>query len=98
MSTANQTAVADLKTLDNQLNQEILKGDILGAFEKFYAEDVVMEENTEITRIGKDANREAEKAFLASVEEFHGVQLLGSAVEGDRSYSEWVLEVTFKGG
>lgn len=96
-STANQAAPS-LKALDDQLNQQILAGDILNAFEKFYADDVVMQENTEEPRVGKDANRKAEQAFVDSVQEFHGVQLLGAAVEGDRSYSEWVLEVTFKGG
>ena len=88
----------DLKTLDQQLNQQVLAGDILGAFEKFYAEDVVMQENTDAPRVGKDANREAEKQFLASVQEFHGAQVLGAAVEGDRSYSEWEMDITFKGG
>lgn len=88
----------DVKTLDNQLNDQVLAGDILGAFEKFYAEDVVMQENTTEPRVGKDVNRQAELAFLDSVKEFHGAKVLGSAVEGDRSYSEWELDVTFKTG
>ena len=29
---------------------------------------------------------------------FHGAALLGSAVNGDRSYSEWEFDATYKGG
>jgi len=47
------------------LNAMILQGQILDAFEKFYAEDVVMQDNTKPPRIGKDANREHEKMFVA---------------------------------
>lgn len=92
---AVQTSV---KTLDDQLNQQILAGDILGAFDKFYADDVVMQENTAEPRIGKANNRKFEEAFVASIEQFHGAALLGAAVEGDRSYSEWEFDATFKGG
>jgi ketosteroid isomerase-like protein len=90
--------MSDVKTLDSQLNKQILAGDILGAFDKFYADDVVMQENTTDPFKGKALNREREQKFVESVEQFHGMQLLGGAVEGDRSYSEWEMDVTFKGG
>jgi len=35
----------DLKTLVDELNQMILEGKILDAFEKFYAPEVVMQDN-----------------------------------------------------
>ena len=35
----------DLRTNVDQLNQMILEGKILEAFEKFYADDVVMQDN-----------------------------------------------------
>lgn len=35
---------------------------------------------------------------MESVEQFHRVKMLGSAVDGDRSYSEWEMDLTFKGG
>ncbi len=87
-----------VSTLEKDLNQMILSGQIMPAFEKYYAEDVVMQENNEAPRVGKEVNRKAEQDFMASVEQFHGVKMLGSAVEGDRSYSEWELDLTFKGG
>ena len=89
--------MANVQELDQELNQKILAGDILNAFEKFYAEDVVMQENLDAPKVGKEVNREAEKQFLASVEGFHGVTLMGSAVNGDVSFSEWEMDLTFKG-
>jgi len=97
MSTASKSQ-PDLATLDRQLNQAILAGDILNAFEKFYATDVVMQENDAQPFVGKDVNRKREQDFVNSVEQFHGAKLLGEAVNGDRSYSEWEYDVTFKGG
>src|SRR5215813_6028659 len=87
----------DVKTLDDQLNQQILSGAILEAFERFYANDVVMQENTDAPKIGKEACRNAERAVLDSVEQFHEVKLLGNAVNGDTSYSEWEFEASYKG-
>jgi len=96
MSTAT-TNRTDVKTLDDQLNQQILSGAILEALERFYADDVIMQENTDEPKVGKHTCREAERAFLDSVETFHGARLLGAAVNGDTSYSEWEFDATYKG-
>jgi hypothetical protein len=85
-------------TLDQQLNQQIQKGDVLTAFETFYADDVVMQENLDEPRAGKAANRNFEKQFVESVAEWHQMDLLSSAVNGDVSFSEWAYELTFKNG
>jgi len=90
--------ITDVRELDQQLNQQILSGDAMGAFEKYYADDVVMQENVDAPRIGKDVNRKAEEDFFSSLEQFHSAKLLGSAVNGDVSYSEWEYDITFKGG
>jgi len=97
-ATTSTTKSGDVKALDAQLNQMIIAGDILAAFDKFYADDVVMQENTTDPFKGKELNREREQKFVQSVEKIHGVQLLGSAVQDDRTYSEWELDITFKGG
>lgn len=97
MSTAT-TVLSDTQKADQGLNERILSGDLLDAFEDFYAEDVVMQENTAEPFVGKAVNRDREKAFLDSVAQVHEVKLLGSAVNGDRSYSEWLYDVTFKNG
>jgi ketosteroid isomerase-like protein len=88
----------EVNALDNQLNEQVLSGDALAAFEKFYADDVVMQENLEEPRAGKDVNRKVEEEFFSSVEQFHAATLLGSAVNGSTSYSEWEFDLTFKGG
>ena len=89
--------MSDVATLDKQLNEQILAGDILGAFDKYYADSVVMTEPNG-TREGKAANREYEEKFVNSLEQVHGVELKTSAVDGNRSLSEWVMDVTFKDG
>jgi len=82
---------------DKAVNQAILQGKSMEAFEQYYADDVVMQENTDEPTVGKAANRTREQAFLGMVEEFHGVELLGSAVSGDLSFSEWMFDSKIKG-
>ena len=50
----NNNTMTDLRTNVDQLNQMILEGKTLDAFEKFYAEDVVMQDNDYPARVGKD--------------------------------------------
>ncbi len=89
--------MSDVVTLEHELNQMILSGKAMEAFDKFYADDVVMQENSEEPVRGKEANRKREEEFFASIEEFHGAELLGSGAGGDASYSEWMWDVTLKG-
>jgi hypothetical protein len=84
--------------LDQALNQQVLAGDIMGAFDKYYAEDVVMQENSDEPFVGKATNREREQKFVSSIAEFHGASVVSSAVNGDTSFSEWAMDVTFQGG
>ena len=86
----------DVRQLDEDLNKRISGGDILGAFDIYYDDNVVMQENTTEPRVGKQTCRQYEQAFLASVEQFHGATLLGIAVNGDLSYSEWEFDATYK--
>lgn len=96
MSTPTQTPQT-VNELEQHLNNELLAGRVMDAFEALYAEDVVMQENSETPTAGKAANRQREYDFFASVQEFHGLKLIGWAVNGNRSYSEWEYDVTFKG-
>jgi hypothetical protein len=91
-------ATPSVAQLDAELNRTVLEGRILEAFDRFYADDIVMQENNTPATLGKPANREREIKFVESIEQFHHAGLLGSAVHGDTSFSEWVMEVTFKGG
>ena len=89
-------AAQDTAALDRELNAAILTGDILGAFDRFYAEDVRMQENNDPPTIGKYANRIREQEFLSKVAEFHGARLIGNAIDGDMSFSEWEIDATYK--
>jgi len=95
MSTATTQNVA---ALDQALNQAILSGKALEAFEQYYAEDVVMQENSDEPRRGKDVNRKAEVEFFSSLASFNDGKLVSSAVNGDVTFGEWFMDVTFKGG
>lgn len=84
--------------LDQKVNEAILTGKAMEAFEAYYADDVVMQENTDEPRVGKEANRKAEIEFFSSIETFHEGKLLSSAVNGDVTFGEWFMDITFKNG
>jgi ketosteroid isomerase-like protein len=90
--------MADISALENELNQMILSGKAMEGFEKFYADSCVMQENLDEPREGKAACRTYEEQFFGNVAEVHGVEHHGGAASGDRSYSEWTFDVTFKDG
>jgi ketosteroid isomerase-like protein len=96
MSSSAQTF--DIATLDKTLNEMVLSGKALEAFEQFYADDVVMQENSDEPRVGKDVNRKAEQDFFASLAEFHDGKVVATAVNGDVSFSEWLYDMSFKNG
>ena len=75
----------------------ISKGDILGTFDKWYSDDVVMSENGVDERVGKAANRAYEEAFVNGVE-FHGAELGAVIVDDDHAAIEWAFDLTPKGG
>jgi ketosteroid isomerase-like protein len=89
--------MSELAALEAQLNQLILAGEPLAAFERFYSEDIVLQENTAPEIVGKARNREREAVFFGSIAETK-VQLLGSAVGEGVTYSEWIYELLFKDG
>ena len=91
----SNTSVSEL---DQALNDAILTGKALEAFEQYYADDVVMQENSDEPRVGKDANRKAEIEFFSSLAEFHEGKLVSSAVNGDTTFGEWFMDITFKNG
>lgn len=89
--------MTDLAALESQLNQLILAGRFMEAFERFYADDIVMQENTAPPVAGKARNREREQAFFGSIDTAR-IELLGAAIADGVSYSEWVFDLAFKDG
>jgi len=89
-----------MKTSDEKVNQLILTGKAMDAFEEFYADNIEMCENFDEPCVGKEANRKRELEFFAKVGEFHGAELLSQAYDEKNhvGHSEWVWDLTFKGG
>lgn len=82
--------------LDCKLNEAILTGLALQAFETYYADDVVMQENDAEPTVGKDANREREQAFFAAITDFRGGKVLATGVGDNTSFSHWHFDFTHK--
>jgi SnoaL-like protein len=89
--------MANIAELDKKLNDSILSGQALQAFDELYDDNVVMQENTESEFRGKAFNRKREEEFFSTVEAWHGGRVLASAAHGDTSFSEWEMEVSLKG-
>ena len=90
--------MSDFNRRDQELNQMILNGKILEAFDKFYADDIVMKEDDN-ERVGKEKNREYEEQFVNSLEEFHSAEIVSRAVdeENNVTLSEWHNDMTLEG-
>jgi len=89
--------MSNIAELDKKLNDAILNGKAMEAFEELYDDNCVMQENTEQEFRGKGVNREREIEFFKTVEAWHGGQVLAAASHGDVSFSEWQMDVSLKG-
>lgn len=78
----------------SELNSMILQGQILDAFDKFYAENVTMQENEEQPTVGKAANRLNEVAFVNNITEFRGAAVKKVIVSDDITVVEWDFDFT----
>lgn len=75
------------------------QGKMMDAFEKYYAEDIVMQENNEEPRVGKEANRKFEIEFMSSLEEVHDQQVKNVAINAETGvvFIQGYMDATFKG-
>ena len=78
------------------LNKLVLDGKIIDAFEKYYHEDVVMQENSDVATISKAANRQREQEFLDNITEFRSAEVKGLAVGDNISFVVWGYDYTHK--
>jgi len=86
----------DLRTLVDELNQMILEGKILEAFDKFYGEDVVMQDNNYPERVGKSVNRQYEEDFVNGLTAFRGAKVVNTLISDDLAVVEWWFDYTHK--
>jgi len=88
--------MAKLLEIIGDLNDLILQGKLLEAFEKYYHKDVVIQRNKSIPIIGKSTNRKQKEAFVSSVTEFCLARPLKVTIGEGISMVEWYLEYTHK--
>lgn len=86
----------DVKTCLDDLIAMINQGKIMEAYEKYYADDIVMQENEDAPRIGKEESRAYEEKFVNGLQEFHESKILGVAYGDDYSAYESFMDVTHK--
>lgn len=85
-----------LKDKIEHLNQLVLEGKALDAFELYYDDEVIMQENESEPTIGKHANRQREIDFFGSITEFRGANVEGIAVGENMSTVIWKFDYTHK--
>ena len=90
--------MASIRENVEELNSMVLQGDILGAFDKFYADDVVMQDNETPLREGKSNCRQFEEGFVNGITEFRGAKVGNILVSEDAGVSvvEWEFDYTHK--
>lgn len=81
-------------TIVSQFISGVESGNIMPTFERFYAAEVVMQNNKDAAVVGKDANRTREAGFVAYVSEVHENRARSVIIDGDRVAIEWVFDFT----
>ena len=80
----------------SDLNDLVLQGKPLEAFETYYDDSVVMQENENAPTIGKEANRKRENEFYSSIVEFRNARLLKLTVGESVTMTQWHYDYTHK--
>src|SRR5881394_3651794 len=82
--------------LDTQLNALIIARKTDEAFDRFYAEDVVAQENDERERVGREPWKKGRAELEKGMRKFHA-EVRANTASGDVSFSEWVYDVEVEG-
>ncbi len=88
------TISLDLRAAFEEIKTLVLNGQAMAAFEKYYGNDVVMQENDNPPTVGKEANRQREQEFFSKITEFRGLELKSVAFGDDVIISEWFADYT----
>lgn len=77
-----------------ELNQLILQGKALEAFDKYYDDDVIMQENNDTPTLGKAANRDREIEFFSKVTELRKMEVINVGFGENVSFAVWHWDYT----
>ncbi|HLO80134.1 MAG TPA: hypothetical protein VK166_04210 [Chitinophagaceae bacterium] len=80
----------------NELNQLVLEGNAMAAFEKYYHDAVVMQENEAPPTISKESNRQRELEFFENITEFRSAEVKGIGIGDCISFVVWKYDYTHK--
>ena len=80
----------------NDLNGLVLHGKSLEAFDRYYHDEVIMQENKNPPTVGKQANRKREEDFFSSITEFRGAKPLKVIVGEEVTMVQWHYDYTHK--
>jgi hypothetical protein len=80
----------------NDLNNLVISGKLMEAFEKYYHDDVVMQENNLTPTVSKEANRQRELQFLQDITEFRSAEVKSLGVGDNVSFVVWKYDYTHK--
>ena len=86
----------EIETSLNELNGFVLNGRMMDAFEKYYHDDVIMQENHLTPTFSKVANRQRELEFLGNIIEFRGAEVKGMGVGDSISFVIWKYDYIHK--
>ncbi len=94
--------MSTLKDHVDDLNQQILNGQILPAFEQYYDEGVVMADIGGEPRVGKAVNRKHEEQFVGGMKAFHMAEVRNVAIHetspgSGTAFSEWFMHFDHEG-
>jgi hypothetical protein len=89
-------AMSTLKEKITELNDLVLSGRAMDAFEKFYHADVVMQENENPPTVSKVENRKREIEFFNNITEFRGAEVQGLAIGDNLTTVIWKYDYTHK--
>ncbi len=78
------------------LNSLVLQGKSIEAFQKYYHQDVVMQENENAPTTGKEANLQRELEFYGAITQFRAAHPLKVTVGENYSMVEWHYDYTHK--
>ncbi len=90
----NQT----LKVLIEDFDRMVLAGDILGAVDRYFADEVITQEGNAAPVRGKATNRANLEAFLSSLRAFNGATLHSYGVGEDVTLSEYTFDLVAEDG
>ncbi|WP_420151577.1 nuclear transport factor 2 family protein [Spirosoma sp.] len=78
------------------LNQLVLQGRAMDAFEQYYDDQVVMQENALPPSIGKTANRQRETEFYGNVTQLRSMRVLDVTVGENVTMVVWHYDYTHR--